>query len=331
VSDDYLNSSRQPSKKVEVGGSNPPQGSFSLYNNNYQTELSRQPNVMMIDWADFKLYLSKNYRHGTMKQRLSFAKRYALLLSTGNLDSLLQLPPHARLGTMKALTVLSKYLGCYDSWLQTRKRYNMKWTTGDESLQALHRYFDDSLTLEAMLVEITKMIAILGGFMGQIVKFAVLTGLRPGEVVESVRLLNDVKDASNSYYNPQRQCLEHFRYPSAFLRRTKKAFISFVTADMIKEVVVFDSSLPSTSSYTAIRQACRKKGINCNMAYCRKIFASWLSKEGISDTMIDMLQGRTPKSVLVQHYLSPSSDYKEKVLAAVIKLKSELEHNLSVE
>lgn len=278
--------------------------------------------MMMIDWTDFKLYLSKNYRHGTMKQRLSFAKRYALLLSTGNLDSLLQLPPHARLGAMKALTVLSKYLGRYDSWLQTRKRYNMKWTTGDESLQALHRYFDDSLTLEAMLAEIKKMIAVLGGFMGQIIKFAVLTGLRPSEAVESIRLLNNSVNQGERYFNPERQCLEHFRYPSVFLRPTKKAFISFVTADMIKEVVG-TSFVPN--SYTAIRQACRKKGINCNMAYCRKIFASYLSKEGISDVLIDMLQGRTPKSVLVQHYLSPSSDYREKVLAAMIKLKGELE------
>jgi hypothetical protein len=41
--------------------------------------------------------------------------------------------------------------------------------------------------------------------------------------------------------------------------------------------------------------------------------------------MIDMLQGRTPRSVLVQHYLTPTSDYRQKVLAAVAKLKSELE------
>jgi hypothetical protein len=283
----------------------------------------------MIDWVDYKSYLSKNYRHGTMKVRLSYAKRYVMLLSTGNLDSLLQLSPDSRLHAMKALTTLSKYLGCYDSWLETRKRYNLKWTTGNESLQALHRYFDDSLSLDVMMAKVKEMIAVLGGIMGQIVKFAVLTGLRPGEVEESVRLINQPVVAGNKYYNPERQALEHFRFPEIFLRRTKKAYISFVTEDMLPRVPeVGGINKDDVPSYTAIRQACRKKGIYCNMAYCRKIFASWLStKEGISDVMIDMLQGRTAKSVLVQHYLAPSSDYREKVLQSVRNLKAELENN----
>ena len=52
---------------------------------------------------------------------------------------------------MKALTALSKYLGCYDGWNKTRRQYNLKWTTGNESLQSLQRFFDANLTLESML------------------------------------------------------------------------------------------------------------------------------------------------------------------------------------
>ena len=61
--------------------------------------------------------------------------------------------------------------------------------------------------------------------MAQIVKFACLTGLRPAEAVESVRLIND-KEAFPKYYNPKPQALEHFRFPDIFLRQTKKAYIS---------------------------------------------------------------------------------------------------------
>jgi intergrase/recombinase len=61
------------------------------------------------------------------------------------------------------------------------------------------------------------------------------------------------------------------------------------------------------------------------MRYCRKIFASNLHKQGISDVMIDLLQGRTSRTVLVQHYLTPTTDYKDRILDAVNKLKSELE------
>ena len=71
--------------------------------------------------------------------------------------------------------------------------------------------------------------------------------------------------------------------------------------------------VPVVPTYTNIRLACRRIGIKMNMRDRRKIFASWLHKYGISDHLIDMLQGRTNKSVLVQHYLTPNIDYRDKV------------------
>jgi hypothetical protein len=66
---------------------------------------------------------------------------------------------------------------------------------------------------------------------GNIIKFACLIGLRPAEVVESVRLIND-KEALPKYYNPQRQALEHYKF-TQFLRATKKAYISFVSPEIL--------------------------------------------------------------------------------------------------
>jgi len=224
---------------------------------------------------------------------------------------------------MKSITALSKYLGCYDSWQQIRKQYNLKWTTGQESISAMERFFNPGLSLESMIAKVKQMISVLGGHMGQIVEFCVLTGLRPSEAVESVRLLN-LPLVPSHYYNPKRQCLEHFRYPDIFLRTTKKAYISFVTSDMIEYCKM--SHRTQIPTYNSIRLACRKKhGISMDMRYCRKIFASWLHKEGISDITVDMLQGRTPKSVLAQHYLTPDSSLRDRVLEAVDKLKSELD------
>ena len=62
-----------------------------------------------------------------------------------------------------------------------------------------------------------------------------------------------------------------------------------------------------------------------DMRYRRKIFASWLHKRGISDVLIDMLQGRVGNSVLANHYIQPGQDYKERILDAVNELKKELE------
>ncbi len=66
-------------------------------------------------------------------------------------------------------------------------------------------------------------------------KFCVLTCLRPSEAVESVKLINN-PDELRTHYNPERQAFEHFRLPSIFIRQTKKAYISFVTPEMIEGV-----------------------------------------------------------------------------------------------
>ena len=125
--------------------------------------------------------------------------------------------------------------------------------------------------------------------MARIVKFACLIGLRPSEVVESVRLLN--AQCTTQYYNPERQALEHFRFPEIFLRETKKAFISFVKPEMIEPVKSLNTAVFNVPSYNAIRHACRRSGINMDMRYCRKIFASHLRNEGIQPEIVDMLQG----------------------------------------
>ena len=138
---------------------------------------------------------------------------------------------------MKSVTLLARFLGYYDSWQQLRKRHNLKWTAGNESITALQRFFNPDLTLDVMIQKVREMINVLPPVMGKIIKFAVLTGLRPVEVVESVKLLNAKKDVPK-YFNPKRQGLEHFRFPEIFLRQTKKAYISFVTPEMIEEVSI---------------------------------------------------------------------------------------------
>jgi intergrase/recombinase len=79
---------------------------------------------------------------------------------------------------------------------------------------------------------------------------------------------------------------------------------------MLDMVRCFERSI-TMPSYNAIRLSCHRKGVSMDMRYCRKIFASWLHKHGISDVLIDMLQGRVGKSVLANHYLSPAQDYRD--------------------
>jgi intergrase/recombinase len=224
---------------------------------------------------------------------------------------------------MAALAILAKYEGQYDRWMQIRQRYNMKWSSGQELLQSFNRFFNPDMSLESMLQQVAKMISKTPRTMGQIIKFACLTGLRPAEAVESVRLINN-KEEFAKYYNEGRQALEHFRFPSLFLIQTKKAYISFVTPEMLDMIRPIEPS-STVPTYNAIRLTCRREGVYMDMRYCRKIFASWLHKHGVSDVLIDLLQGRVGKSVLVKHYIQPGQDYKDKILDSVKGLKQEIE------
>jgi intergrase/recombinase len=223
---------------------------------------------------------------------------------------------------MTALANLSKFQGRYDQWLQIRQRYNMKWSKTD-SIQSFERFFDDELNFDFMLQRIREMIQKLPTWAGNVVKFGCLVGLRSSEIVESAKLINGDNETFTKYYNPDRQALEHYKFPKQFVRTTKACYISIVSPHIL-ELIKNLEKIPK--SYNDFRVACYTKGIKCDLRFARKIFASWLHKCGLSSVIIDLLQGRVPKSVLVQHYLVPVGvDYKHKVLQAVSELRRKIE------
>jgi hypothetical protein len=71
---------------------------------------------------------------------------------------------------MSAIAAWSKYTGRYDKWLQIRRRYNLKWSAGNESLQALECFFNNNLTLDTMLDKVREMIQVLPKQMAEVVR-----------------------------------------------------------------------------------------------------------------------------------------------------------------
>jgi hypothetical protein len=169
---------------------------------------------------------------------------------------------------LSALAALSKYQGRYDQYLQLKQRYSLRWTS-TSSVQSLQRFFNPDLTFDVMLSKVKEMIRLLPEPMALVIKHAVLTGLRSAEAVESVRLLNDISSIRSGrqqqmYYNPERQTLEHFRFPDMFLRQTKKAFISYITLDNLQPIAKMGGKIPT---WNAIRLACRRMKLNMNMSF----------------------------------------------------------------
>jgi hypothetical protein len=254
----------------------------------------------------------------TAGDRLRYAKRYASVLTSGGLPpNLLQLRPDKRVHIMKALSCLAKFTGKYDEWLQLRRRYNLTWSTGNESLAAFERFFDNKKTLETMLQWVIQARSMLPSNMSDVIKFNCITGLRPNECIAAIRL---IKSDLASYYSLERTCLEHFRHPEIFLRRTKSAYVSILDKELL-QIALKISKIPS---YEAIRYAVVRKGLEFHMGYCRKIFASYLRQAGIESEIVDLIQGHVPRSVFVRHYLTPDSSLRNRVLSVIHSLEQQI-------
>jgi hypothetical protein len=88
--------------------------------------------------------------------------------------------------------------------------------------------------------------------MGQVVKLDVLVGVRAAEVVKSVRLIND-EEAFAKYYDPNTMRPQHYKFPKIFFRTTKKAFVSFISPEIVHNMKFH---IKHISSYNAIRLTC---------------------------------------------------------------------------
>jgi intergrase/recombinase len=107
--------------------------------------------------------------------------------------------------------------------------------------------------------------------------------------------------------------LKHFEFHDIFIRRTKHAYVS-IANDLIIKVANHSGNY----SYNAIRCHLKQKKIQMNMNYCRKIFATYMRNNGVQSEIVNLLQGRIPKSVFVRHYYLLTKDYNKDVISPLL-------------
>jgi hypothetical protein len=216
---------------------------------------------------------------------------------------------------MKALSTLSKYIGCHDKWRNITQSYQLKWSNED-GLGTLHSIVMNNVqNYNSMLKWLKDTYSSLSKPYGNILLYGTLSGLRPDEACKSIILLKKEQD---NYLRRDLMILEHYKYPDIFIRRTKKAYISIVTDSMLEL-----AKQSAACGYNALRLAVKRKKLDMNMAYCRKVFATYLRMNGIEQEIIDLLQGRTPKSVFAKHYFRPDFDY-QKIKDVITSLYSSI-------
>jgi intergrase/recombinase len=288
----YLNQARQPSVSLPDPAASEFCNAASINCNAAEEE---DPN----HWQEFHQFLLQRMNERSAEDRLRYAKQYCKALQTANASDLLHLQPDKRIHAMKARSNLAKFTGKYDLWLQLRQRYNLKWSTGTEKTDAFERFFDDSKTLDTMLQWLRQVRQDLPKSYSNFFMFCALTGLRASECVACIRLIKD-PESFKTYYNENRQCLEHFRFANIFIRRTKAAHISLVDKEILE---IAQNCTNNPPSYNALKMALRRRSLDMQLKYCGKIFASSLRQSGIESEIVELLQGRVPSTFLLQVWI----------------------------
>ena len=267
-------------------------------------------------WKGFEGFLKQTNNHRSTQDRLNYARKYGHILQQVDARELLELSGEKRIHVMKSLAALAKYTGCYDKWQQIRQRFQLKWSNSD-SLQALNLIFNNGKDLDHMLSWLKETYTRLPQKYANVLIFNTLTGLRPSEACMAINLIHT---DSWSYINQATQTLEHFRF-QCFIRRTKKAYISIYN----DQIIDLAENTYNDVSYSFLKYIFRKCGLHLHTLFCRKIFATYLRTHGIEQEIIDLLQGRAPKSVFARHYFRPDLNY-DKIRLLLNSLREIITH-----
>jgi len=292
-----------------------------------QRSNTKKSNISVVDWDGYRDYLSNlNKSKKEIQNKIGYGRTYCYVLETGNAQGLMKVSNGCRVHTMRALSTLSKYMGCYDEWMKIVKKYQLRWKNGDyNSLNTFKNIFGieggNDQTLPQMMNWIKSSIAKLPKEVGNILMFNTLTGLRPDEAQKAVYL---IKTKGKEYADTNKGLLLHYLYPNTFFRVTKKCYISIVNEDMLE---IVNSIEQRESYYYTVRSAFDRTGMKMNMYYCRKVFATYLRNKGIEPEIIDLLQGRICSSVFVNHYYRP--DINEIITKRIRPVLDELKRKMT--
>ena len=274
-----------------------------------------------INWQQFHNFLLQRMTAKTAQDRMRYAKQYAHVLTSNGIPfDLLQYPPNKRIHIMKS-SCLAKFTGQYEQWLAIRRQYQLSWSTGDEKIHAFQRFFDDEVTLDTMIEWLREALSQLPARFASIFLFCTLTGMRGSECLASIRLIKDFETCKR-YYDSKNHVLRHYLFADTFIKKTKAIYLSIID-DEILEIAQKIDKIPPLNS---LKNASRRRKLRMRLKYCRKIHASYLRQNGhIEPEIVDLVQGRVPKNVFLRHYLTPSRDWKARLLTATIKLKKQIE------
>ena len=247
-----------------------------------------------IDWDGFKRYVFAEHSQRHARDLLLYASKYGQSLTNGDLSPLLRLSPSKRRHALMGLSALSKYLGIYNEFKKLREKYGIKWVANN----SMPKMLLDQNGFTNMLLKAKKIIRILDPW-EEVILFLALSGLRVEESLNCIRIFHE--QGAKNYLNEELGVLEHYRFPETFIRKTKHAYITVIDDYMLD---LLENAEPV--SYDKLRSYFRRRSRSkCGFHLFRKIWATYMHRQRIDTEIIDLLQGRIPKTIFSRYYYRP--------------------------
>jgi len=269
-----------------------------------------------IDWLSFRKWLESTYTLKVAKDQFNYAQKYAHCLLDRSMSEVSTLSDSKRRHTLAALAALAKFLGVHQDFKGLMRSFGLHWTgkSADELIIERMTKVKDETDLYQWMRGVKTLLPDYGDF----VDLVAATGLRYEEAVNAWNLIVQLNSTGklNEYYNKQKEILEHFRFREIFLRRTKKAFISFVPNQLIDEIAG-----QKRLTVNVLRLRIKRKGLKMRFSDIREFHATLLTRR-LSQPEIDFLQGRVSTSVFMKNYFNPAwiSDLQTRTLKAASEI-----------
>ena len=273
-----------------------------------------------LNWEDFEDFLLNKISEKVAKDRLRYARKFCHCLLNRDFSELNKFSECKRDHILLSLSALAKFLGYYEVFKELMKAYGLKWRTShpEDLIIARMNKVDKHGEVLEWITEVNAKLLSLRDFMS----FVTVSGLRFVGAVNSYNLIIDLTREGNlnSYYNSEKEILEHYHFKQLFIRRTKKALTSFVPRKLVDRIGK-NEKLTSAQIDNRIRRAKLKS----RFGDVREYFATFMTKF-LNSVEIYFLQGRVSGSVFMRNYFNPAliGDLKERVFKGIIKNENSL-------
>jgi len=279
---------------------------------------SQNTNGGSVNWEDFEKWLLKDHVPHTVVSMVSYAKQFQDCLVQMDLSRVRDLRDSFRPNVLKALSALAKFTGCYEQYRKAMRGFGLKWGGRNASDIVIDRLtkVQDPGEVWAWIREVKRARPELTDFMD----LMALTGLRLGETIESYNLIVDLtgKGKLADYYKKDLGILEHFRFKDIFIRKSKKAFISFIPEELVQRI---QEDRPLKSKF-GIQKRISSQKLKLRFGDIREAHASFMTKH-LQQPEIDFIHGRVSNTVFMRNYFNPALivDLKARALKGIQEIQ----------